>query len=33
VQSTPSFFINSKLYTGGMTIQQIEGIVEPLLKK
>jgi protein-disulfide isomerase len=32
VQSTPSFFINGKLYPGGMSIEQLEKLIEPLLK-
>jgi protein-disulfide isomerase len=31
VQSTPSFFINGKLYAGALTIEQIEKAVAPFL--
>jgi protein-disulfide isomerase len=32
VQSTPSFFINGKLYPGGMTIERLEELITPYLK-
>ena len=32
VQSTPSFFINGKLYPGGMSIEQLEKLMAPHLK-
>jgi protein-disulfide isomerase len=32
VQSTPSFFINGKLYPGGMSIEQLEKLMAPYLK-
>jgi protein-disulfide isomerase len=31
VQSTPSFFINGKLYPGGMSIEQLEKLIAPYL--
>ena len=31
VESTPTFFINGKKYTGAMTIEQLSAIIDPLL--
>lgn len=32
VQSTPSFFINGKLYTGALSVDEMSKIIDPLLK-
>jgi protein-disulfide isomerase len=32
VESTPTFFINGKRYVGGMSVVELEKILEPLLK-
>jgi protein-disulfide isomerase len=32
VESTPTFFINGKRYVGGMSVAELEKILEPLLK-
>ena len=32
VQSTPSFFINGKLYTGALSVDDMSKIIDPLLK-
>lgn len=32
VQSTPSFFINGKLYTGALSVDEMSKIIDPLIK-
>lgn len=32
VQSTPSFFINGKLYTGAMSVEEMSKAIDPLIK-
>lgn len=32
VQSTPSFFINGKLYTGALSVEEMSKIIDPLIK-
>jgi protein-disulfide isomerase len=32
VDSTPTFFINGRRYTGALSPQELERIIEPLLK-
>jgi protein-disulfide isomerase len=33
VRSTPTFFINGKMHTGGITIEKLEEMIAPLLKE
>jgi protein-disulfide isomerase len=32
VRATPTFFINGKMYTGALSIEKMEELIDPLVK-